>query len=93
VRTQLRKCCNHPYLFPGAEPPGGSDTLEALLDASGKLTLLDRLLAKLHAAGHRVVLFSQFTSMLDLLETYLDGRGYECAARRLRSAVYAASFR
>ncbi|MDC0526042.1 SWF/SNF helicase family protein [bacterium] len=49
------------------------------MDASGKLQLLDRLLARLHANGHRVVLFSQFTSMLDLLEQYLTGRAYECA--------------
>lgn len=77
---QLRKCCNHPYLFPDVEPPPGSDALEELVAASGKLQLLDRLLARLHANGHRVVLFSQFTSMLDLLEQYLSGRGYECAS-------------
>ena len=74
---QLRKCCNHPFLFPGVEPPPGAGALDALIDGSGKFALLDRLLAKLHAAGHRVVLFSQFTSTLDLLETYLSGRGYE----------------
>jgi hypothetical protein len=40
------------------------------------MQLLDRLLPKLKAGGHRVVLFSQFTSMLDLLDDYLSMRGY-----------------
>ena len=39
--------------------------------------VLDRLLAKLYAGGHRVVLFSQFTSMLDVLDDVLRMRGYE----------------
>jgi SWI/SNF-related matrix-associated actin-dependent regulator of chromatin subfamily A member 5 len=66
---QLRKVCMHPFMFDGAE---GSDieltTKDELVAASGKLQILERLLVKLHAAGNRVVLFSQFTSMLDILE-------------------------
>ncbi|EGB07762.1 hypothetical protein AURANDRAFT_37691, partial [Aureococcus anophagefferens] len=73
---QLRKCCNHPYLFEGADPdPGVTD--DALVEASGKLHVLDRLLTKLKAKGHRCVLFSQFTSTLDLLDDVLRYRGYE----------------
>ena len=73
---QLRKCCNHPYLFEGADPdPGITD--DALVEASGKLHVLDRLLTKLKAKGHRCVLFSQFTSTLDLLDDVLRYRGYE----------------
>ena len=75
---QLRKCCNHPYLFPGVEPPTDDATYtEQLISSSGKFALLDRLLSKLHAAGHRVVLFSQFTSTLNLLEELLLHRQYK----------------
>jgi SWI/SNF-related matrix-associated actin-dependent regulator of chromatin subfamily A member 5 len=65
---QLRICSNHPYLFPGAEPDDGGD--DDLIEASGKLKVLDRLLTRLRAGGHRVVIFSQFTMMLDILEDY-----------------------
>jgi SWI/SNF-related matrix-associated actin-dependent regulator of chromatin subfamily A member 5 len=72
--AQLRKVCNHPFLFDGAEEEAGTVgadgelvTNELLVTASGKLTVLDRLLVRLKAAGHRVVLFSQFTSTLDIL--------------------------
>lgn len=43
---------------------------------AGKLSVLHRLLGKLKARGHRVVLFSQFTLMLDVLEDYLDQAGH-----------------
>ena len=43
---------------------------EDIVTHSGKMTMLDRLLKKLLAKGHRAVLFSQFTSMLDLIEEY-----------------------
>jgi SWI/SNF-related matrix-associated actin-dependent regulator of chromatin subfamily A member 5 len=71
---QLRKCANHPYLFDGADP-GPTD--ERLVEASGKLKMLDRLLPKLHAAHHRCVVFSQFTQVLDVLDDYMTLRGYK----------------
>lgn len=40
------------------------------------MQMLDRLLTKLHANGHRVVLFSQFTTMLNLIEEYCELRGW-----------------
>ena len=46
------------------------------MGASGKMRVLDRLLLKLHAKGHRVVLFSQFSSMVDLLDDYCTMRGF-----------------
>mmetsp|Transcript_15446 Transcript_15446/g.43214 ORF Transcript_15446/g.43214 Transcript_15446/m.43214 type:complete len:946 (+) Transcript_15446:412-3249(+) len=74
---QLRKCVNHPYQFPGAEPDfDGASTGEDIVEASGKLTVLDKLLGKLKAGGHRVVVFSQFNLMLDIIEDYLQMRGY-----------------
>ena len=72
---QLRKCCNHPYLFEGADPHV-DEIGEELVEACGKLQLLDKLLSRLHCKGHRVVLFSQMTSMLDILENFLRLRNY-----------------
>lgn len=73
---QLRKCANHPYLFPGAQDD--PDTVgDDIITASGKMQLLDRLLHKLQSNGHRVVLFSQFTTMLNILEDYCQFRGFD----------------
>ncbi|CAI9090602.1 OLC1v1025414C1 [Oldenlandia corymbosa var. corymbosa] len=73
IVMQLRKVCNHPYLMPGTEPESG--TLEFLhemrIKASGKLTLLHSMLKSLHKEGHRVLIFSQMTKLLDILEDYL----------------------
>ena len=72
---QLRKCCNHPYLFEGAGTP--FMTGEHLVTTSGKLILLDKLLPKLQQRGSRVLIFSQMTRLLDVLEDYLMYRGYQ----------------
>jgi chromodomain-helicase-DNA-binding protein 7 len=45
-----------------------------LVKASGKLVLLDKLLPRLKEDGHRVLIFSQFKIMLDILEDYLNVR-------------------
>ena len=75
---QLRMICGHPHLLdagcPDDEPPFGETVA-----ASGKLKVLDRLMQRLHAGGHRVVLFSQFTSMLNILEDYVKQRHYAYA--------------
>ncbi|KAK3260468.1 hypothetical protein CYMTET_30573 [Cymbomonas tetramitiformis] len=47
---------------------------EGLMSGSGKLALLDRLLLRLRAAGSRVLLFSQWTQTLDVLEEYCNFR-------------------
>eukprot|EP00899_Mesostigma_viride_P007477 jgi/Mesvir1/16730/Mv15115-RA.2 len=74
---QLRKCCNHPYLFFDYHEYLASGTVprDELVRASGKFELLDRLLPKLKATGHRVLLFSQMTKVMDLMEQYLALRG------------------
>ncbi|KAM0031482.1 putative DNA helicase chromatin remodeling SNF2 family [Helianthus debilis subsp. tardiflorus] len=69
LSMQLRKCCNHPYLFTGKYNIWRK---EEIVRASGKFELLDRLLPKLHRAGHRVLLFSQMTHLMDILEVYLQ---------------------
>jgi SWI/SNF-related matrix-associated actin-dependent regulator of chromatin subfamily A protein 2/4 len=70
---QLRKCCNHPYLFLDAYMP--LDARERVR-AAGKFDLLDHLLPKLKASGHRILLFSQMTKMLDMLEDWLTQLGF-----------------
>lgn len=73
---QLRKCVNHPYIFDGVEPEP-FELGEHLVDCCGKLHLLDKLLMFLWQNGHKVLLFSQMTRMLDILQDYLGFRGYE----------------
>ena len=70
ILMQLRKCCNHPYLFDGAEPGPPYEEGPHLWENSGKMNLLHRLLVKLRAGKHRVLLFSQMTRMLDIFEDY-----------------------
>lgn len=75
---ELKKAANHPYLFEGAEVGTASqeDTLKGLVTSSGKLVLLDKLLARLRQDGHRVLIFSQMVRMLDILSDYMALRGY-----------------
>ncbi|XP_054645360.1 chromodomain-helicase-DNA-binding protein 1-like isoform X2 [Dunckerocampus dactyliophorus] len=75
ILMQLRKCVDHPYLFDGVEPEP-FEMGEHLIEASGKLCLLDGMLAYLQAGGHRVLLFSQMTRMLDILQDYMEYRGF-----------------
>lgn len=75
VVIQLRKACSHPYLFPGIEPEPYQEG-EHLVQASGKLIILDQLLLKLHDTGHRVLLFAQMTHTLDILQDFLEIRKY-----------------
>lgn len=77
IVMQLRKCCNHPYLFQGAEPGPPYFTGEHLVENAGKLVLLDKLLPKLQQRGSRVLVFSQMTRMIDILEDYCIFRGYK----------------
>ncbi|XP_068785462.1 chromodomain-helicase-DNA-binding protein 3 isoform X2 [Struthio camelus] len=82
IMMDLKKCCNHPYLFPVAamespKLPSGAYEGGALIKASGKLLLLQKMLRKLKEQGHRVLIFSQMTKMLDLLEDFLDYEGYK----------------
>ena len=76
IVMQLRKCCNHPYLFPGVEDRTLNPMAPHLYENCGKMVLLDKLLAKLKERGHRVLIFSQMTKMLDILEDYVFMRGY-----------------
>ncbi|CAJ0749660.1 18147_t:CDS:10, partial [Entrophospora sp. SA101] len=69
---QLRKICNHPYLFDWPVDPE-TDTYQIskeLIAASGKMILLKRLLDALFERDHKVLIFSQFTTMLDIIEDW-----------------------
>ncbi|XP_034993732.1 lymphoid-specific helicase isoform X1 [Zootoca vivipara] len=79
IMMLLRKCCNHPYLI---EYPLDAATQqfkvdEDLVKSSGKFLLLDRMLPELKKRGHKVLLFSQMTKMLDILMDYCYLRSYE----------------
>ncbi|XP_028821548.1 SWI/SNF-related matrix-associated actin-dependent regulator of chromatin subfamily A member 5 [Denticeps clupeoides] len=76
ILMQLRKCCNHPYLFDGAEPGPPYTTDLHLVVNSGKMAVLDKFLPKMKAQGSRVLIFSQMTRMLDILEDYCMWRNY-----------------
>ncbi|KAL5724023.1 DNA helicase [Ranunculus cassubicifolius] len=72
VVMELRKVCCHAYMLDGVEPDIQDDeeAYRQLLDSSGKLQLLDKLMMKLKEQGHRVLIYTQFQHMLDLLEDY-----------------------
>ena len=74
---QLRKACNHPYLFSGIEP--GPPFMEGahLWESCGKMHLLYKLLMRLKSEGHRVLIFTQMTRMLDILEDFCRYTGLE----------------
>ncbi|PSR98992.1 SNF2 family N-terminal domain-domain-containing protein [Coniella lustricola] len=77
IVMQLRKCCNHPYLFEGAEPGPPYTTDEHLIFNAGKLSVLDRLLKRLQTQGSRVLIFSQMSRLLDILEDYCVFRQFK----------------
>ena len=85
---QLRKNCNHPDLI-----TGGLDgsimfpSADELVAQCGKFRLLDRLMTKLRAKGHKVLIFSQMTRMLDLIESFCEQRGGNFKVCRIDGSV------
>jgi chromodomain-helicase-DNA-binding protein 4 len=81
IIMELKKCCNHPYLFTKAsieapKLPNGMYEGNSLVKASGKFVLLQKMLQKLKKEGHRVLIFSQMTRMLDIMEDLCENEGY-----------------
>ncbi|KAI3382781.1 hypothetical protein SNEBB_000984 [Seison nebaliae] len=84
IIMQLRKICNHPFMFANIEEAivgqmqkkgyqlSGAD----LYRASGKFELLDRLLPKLKASNHKVLLFCQMTATMTIIEDYFHYRKF-----------------
>ncbi|KAF2768548.1 hypothetical protein EJ03DRAFT_328205 [Teratosphaeria nubilosa] len=76
ILMQLRKCLCHPFVYNKSIEERNvsvSASHRNLVDASAKLKLLEVLLPKLREKGHRVLIFSQFLDMLDIVEDFLDG--------------------
>jgi hypothetical protein len=82
LAMELRKCCNHPFLLKGVERQeearlSGQTERERLVGACGKLQFLDKLLPRLFQESNRkVLIFSQFVMMLDVLSDYLRSAKY-----------------
>jgi ATP-dependent DNA helicase len=76
---QLRLCCDSPYnFFNPADVEESGEPDESLVTTSGKMMLLDSLLPALFRNNHKVLIFSQFKTQLDLLDQYADMRGWKC---------------
>ena len=81
---ELRKLCNHPMLVDGVEEMITSENMELTPDqlqdklwlSCGKMQLLDKMLPKLRAEGHKVLIFSQMVRCLDIIEDFLHHRQY-----------------
>ncbi|KAG6556402.1 hypothetical protein Mapa_002345 [Marchantia paleacea] len=78
VVMQLRKNANHPDLLVSHfDESVNYPPVDDMVKQCGKLKLLERLLLHLKARGHKVLIFSQMTRMLDILEYYLQERGMD----------------
>ncbi len=58
IITELKKCCNHPFLFSSAEADfrdsgDSAQAVDRLVVTSGKMVLLDKLMRRLKETGHR----------------------------------------
>lgn len=76
---QLRKICNHPFVFEETEDlinPTHQNG-DILWRVAGKFELLDRILPKFKATGHRVLMFFQMTQVMDIMEDFLRFRGIQ----------------
>ncbi|OJD16416.1 hypothetical protein AJ78_03403 [Emergomyces pasteurianus Ep9510] len=83
---QARLACNSPHNFywPWDDDPSHID--DSLITSSGKMLLLDRLIPCLMSKGHKILIFSQFKTQLDLLQDYATYlRGWKCC--RIDGAV------
>merc|ERR1711997_1435348 len=82
---QLRKLCNHPFMFQQVEESyakhigSPTDVVSGpdIYRASGKFELMDRILPKLKASGHRVLMFCQMTQCMTIIEDYFNFKGYK----------------
>lgn len=85
VLMQLRKVCNHPFVFEEVEdsllasnmsPGGNRPVTDMIWRTAGKFELLDRILPKFQVTGHRILMFFQMTQIMTIMGDYLDYKGY-----------------
>ena len=78
---QLRKICNHPFVFEEVERAVNPDPMTATDDSlwrsAGKFELLDRILPKYFKTGHRLLIFFQMTTIMHIMEDYLIYRRFK----------------
>lgn len=76
---QLRKICNHPFVFEEVEAALNTSGLtnDLIWRVSGKFELLDRVLSKFKASGHRVLIFFQMTLVMNIMEDFLRWRDWK----------------
>lgn len=74
---QLRKICNHPFVYEEVENLINPkvETNDTIWRVAGKFELLDRILPKFQKTGHRVLIFFQMTQIMDIMEDFLRLRG------------------
>lgn len=83
---QARLACNSPHNFYWPWGDDSSTVDDTLVTASGKMMLLDRLVPCLMAKGHKILIFSQFKTQLDLLQDWATQlRSWKCC--RIDGAV------
>ncbi|GAM86897.1 hypothetical protein ANO11243_049180 [Dothideomycetidae sp. 11243] len=76
---QLRKLCNHPFVFEEVEDQinPGRGTNDSLWRTAGKFELLERVLPKFQATGHRVLMFFQMTQIMNIMEDFMRLKGIQ----------------
>ncbi|KAK5109499.1 hypothetical protein LTR62_006951 [Meristemomyces frigidus] len=76
---QLRKLCNHPFVFEEVEDQMNPARLtnDLIWRTAGKFELLDRVLPKFQATNHRVLMFFQMTQIMNIMEDYMRFRGIQ----------------
>lgn len=80
ILMSLRLVCDHPDLFYGRSDNLVTSDEEfdtSFLKNSNKLRFLDRVFPTLLAKGHKMLIFTQFVMMLDIVESYLIHKGYD----------------
>ncbi|KAF4669597.1 choline dehydrogenase 7 [Perkinsus chesapeaki] len=80
IAMELRKCCAHPYLITGVEEshlealgvePDSNIAMQNLTEMSGKFVFLEKLIPQLRERGEKLLIFSQFKIVLDIIEDWL----------------------
>ncbi|WVZ11768.1 hypothetical protein V8G54_016298 [Vigna mungo] len=78
LAIQLRKVCNHPDLIdPDCDHTYLYPPVNEIVEQCGKFHLLDRLVQRLFARNHKVLVFSQWTKVLDIIDYYFSEKGFE----------------